>query len=132
VLVAEGLGLDPDDIRFEPRLMEIAYGIWEGLRYEDIEVEYRRLWQARQADRWSFTVPGGESYATLSKRALTWLEEVDPAARLIVVSHGGTGRVLRGYCDGLLPTQTVALAADHEAIHILAPKAARAGGAGSP
>ncbi|HMB77882.1 MAG TPA: histidine phosphatase family protein [Kiloniellaceae bacterium] len=119
VLVAESLGLDPDSIRFDARLMEIGYGVWEGLTFEEIRARYPTLWRARQEDRWHFSVPGGESYAALAARATAWLADCDPAARLIAISHGGTGRVLRGHCGALPAAETVALTSDHGAIHLL-------------
>jgi len=119
VLVAESLGKDPGSIRFEARLMEIDYGIWEGQTHAEIAAQHPRLWQRRLADRWNFSAPGGESYAALSARATAWLAEVAPSARLIVISHGGTGRVLRGHHDGLTAAETLALRAEHDAIHEL-------------
>ena len=118
-LVAEALELDPNGIRFEPRLKEIDYGIWEGQTHEEIAVRYAVLWRTRQLDKWNFTVPGGESYAGLAARAASWLDEVPATARLIVIAHGGSGRVLRGHYSGLTPAQTLALDADHGLVHCL-------------
>ena len=119
VLVAESLDLDPSIIRLEPRLREISYGIWEGQTHQEIAERHPSIWQRRQADPWNYSAPGGESYAALSARSGAWLAGVDPAARLIVVSHGGTGRTLRGHHDGLSPRETLALRSAHDTIHRL-------------
>ena len=119
VLVAESLELDPNAITFDPRLMEIAYGLWEGLTYAEMEARFPSLWRARQADKWAMVVPGGESYAALAQRASAWLEGICEEDRLIVICHGGTGRVLRGHYTGLSPAETLDLIDEHTVIHAL-------------
>jgi probable phosphoglycerate mutase len=64
-------------------------------------------------------VPGGESYAALAQRASAWLEGICEEDRLIVICHGGTGRVLRGHYTGLSPAETLDLIDEHTVIHAL-------------
>ena len=90
------LGLPPEAIREDARLKEVAFGRWEGLTFDEIAARDPERWRQRQRDRWGFVVPGGESYAQLSRRAGAWFAEQDAEARLIVVCHGGVRRVLRG------------------------------------
>ena len=47
--------------------------------------------EARENDKWNFTPPGAESYATMSLRVHAWYQEL--ARDTVVVAHGG---VLRG------------------------------------
>lgn len=86
------IGLDPMGYRTDPMLKEISFGHWEG----NTESELRALWPAqiaaREADKWDFVPPGGESYADLSIRIEAWLNTVDRDT--LVVSHGGVCRVL--------------------------------------
>jgi probable phosphoglycerate mutase len=96
VIVSQSLGLDCRAIRFEPRLREHHFGLWEGLTWQEIEARFPDLWERRLADKWEFQAPGGESYARVAVRVRNWLAEQDSDARLIVVGHGLAGRVLRG------------------------------------
>ncbi len=117
-LACAELGLPAAAIETDPRLKEIAYGDWEGLTYDQIEVIDPDNWAARDRDRWGFVVPGGESYAMLALRAGAFLGE--PKGNTIVVSHGGTGRVLRGLYGRLAPPEIKSLEQPQDAIHRLA------------
>jgi broad specificity phosphatase PhoE len=105
VLVAEALGLEPRVIALEPRLMELNFGSWEGLLWDEVADHDPEGWRLRSADRWHFTAPGGESYAGLAVRARAWLEEVeavdDGGPPVIALCHGGTSRIVRGLYAGL-------------------------------
>lgn len=118
-LVADALGFDKDLIGPEPRLMEHAYGHWEGLTPEEIEARYPTVWRAREVDRWSVTVPGGENYSLVAARVQSWLDEVGEEDRLIVVSHGSSGRILRGLYAGLPREKISTLSQRHGEIHRL-------------
>jgi probable phosphoglycerate mutase len=52
--------------------------------------------------------PDGETFDALSGRLSAWLSEVDETdgVHRVVVSHGGSGRVLRGLYAGL-PRETL-------------------------
>lgn len=96
VIVCQSLELDYRAIRFEPRLQEHHFGLWEGLTWQEIEARFPDLWAQRLAEKWTFEAPGGESYAKVAARVRGWLDEQERDARLIVVGHGLAGRVLRG------------------------------------
>ncbi len=95
-IVSEVLGLEPHAITHETRLMEIEFGEWEGRGFDQIEADRPGILAQRAADKWRFRPPGGESYADLNARVASWLSPVSAWAKLIVVCHGGTGRILRG------------------------------------
>ncbi len=116
-LACAELGLPETAIETDPRLMELAYGEWEGLTYDEIETRYRDDWAARQRDPWGFVVPGGESYAMVAARAGAFLAV--PRGNTIVVSHGGTGRVLRGLYARLAPLEIKTLEQPQDALHCL-------------
>ena len=101
VLVAEALSLDPHTIEFEPRLMEVSFGDWEGLTREEIKANDLDKWRARKADIWNHAPPGGESFAQTEVRVEDWLNAHRDKEPLIAVSHGLTSRVLRGLYLGI-------------------------------
>jgi len=107
-ILAEGLGRDPESIGFDDRLREQAFGQWEGLTPDEIARTYPDLWHAREADKWAFQVPGGESYAMVAARLRSWLDEQGDGSELLVVSHGLAGRVLRGLYAGLSEAEIMA------------------------
>jgi probable phosphoglycerate mutase len=99
------MDLDPTAYRTDDRLKELTFGEWEGFTYRDVERQRPGWLKERQADKWDFQPPGGESYAMLSKRIVGWLETIDRPS--VVVSHGGVGRVLRAHLLNLDPWKTV-------------------------
>ena len=96
-IIGARLGLP---VEFDDRLMELGMGDWEGLFRDDLARERPELF----ADRtWFFAAPGGETYDQVMARVSAWLAEqaAEPERRLIVVSHGVAGRLLRGAYAGL-------------------------------
>ena len=120
VIVCQTLGLDCRKIRLEPRLAEHHYGLWEGLTWQEIEIRFSDLWAQRQADKWAFQVPGGESYALVALRVRQWLDEQSRDAKLVVVGHGLAGRVLRGLYAGLPQEKIMEMPEPHGRLHRLA------------
>ena len=54
-------------------------------------------WVARKLDPWSYTVPGGgENYSKLSDRVSRWLREQKDKDPIVIITHGQTGRAIRG------------------------------------
>ncbi|MCR5349295.1 MAG: histidine phosphatase family protein [Bacilli bacterium] len=80
-------------ITFDDRLVEMAYGIYEGTNWRAGHYqELRRM----LANRY----PGGESYLDVAHRAFSFLDEIMPLAEegdILIVSHGGIGRVIHSY-----------------------------------
>ncbi|WP_193366934.1 histidine phosphatase family protein [Pelagibius marinus] len=114
--VAAVIGKNPAEIIEEPRLMEHGFGHWEGEIYDEVEDLYPEQWQAREADRWHYRVPGGESYALVAERVGAWLAEQPEDARLIVVSHGLAGKVLRGLYLAATREEVLAMAEPQDAV----------------
>lgn len=115
-IVAESLGLDTRSIAFDPRLQEHGFGRWEGLTRAELEAVDPGAWGRREADKWDYRVPGGESYALVAARAAAWLAEIPPEARLIAVGHGLTGRILRGLYAGMSEGEILALDEPQDAV----------------
>lgn len=108
-IVCQALDLAPDAVTCDTRLAECGFGQWEGLRVAEVEAAAPGAWARRDADRWTFVPPGGESYAMVAERVGDWLGEQAPQARLIVVCHGAVSRVLRGLYAALPPAEAVRL-----------------------
>jgi broad specificity phosphatase PhoE len=91
-LVRAALGLGAQDYRREPRLVEIAFGAWEGFTIAQLhERDPARIAQ-REHDKWHFVPPGGESYQMVSARMREWYEAL--TRDTVATAHGGTARGL--------------------------------------
>jgi broad specificity phosphatase PhoE len=93
-IIRAELGLDPSAYEADARLVEVAYGDWQGLTEAEIRRDYPELHALRARDKWNFVPPGAEaeSYAMQARRVAAWLAEaVRPT---VVVSHGGVMRCL--------------------------------------
>ena len=86
------LGLQAFDYEVDARLIEIAYGEWEGLTLQEIETRDASVLSARERDKWDFAPPGGESYRELADRIDDWYSSL--AADTVVAAHGGGVRAL--------------------------------------
>ncbi|MEL6362860.1 MAG: histidine phosphatase family protein [Pseudomonadota bacterium] len=85
--------------KVDDRLIEIDLGDWNGKTPDEINAEGNGAFDKREEDKWSFVVPGGESYADASERTREFLMELKQEMRgpALVVGHGASGRLLRGY-----------------------------------
>jgi broad specificity phosphatase PhoE len=110
--IAEALGLT---VELEPRIMELNCGGFEGrLRAEVIA-------GVPEADRGAgfyFHGPQAESYEALDARVGSWLGDLppEPRRRVIAVSHGVSGRLIRGRYLGLAREAAVALEAPQDSV----------------
>lgn len=103
-VLCEELGLSYNKVGFDKRLMERAYGRWEGLTLDEIATRYPQDVALEKADRWNFTIPGGgESFADVANRLENWLDDIPNDQPVITMAHGGSGRVLRGVYMNLEP-----------------------------
>jgi broad specificity phosphatase PhoE len=116
-LIAEALGAK--DIAADERLMEMSWGDWDGLTHPEIEARSPGELARRKAGRWDHLPPGGESYAITALRVTCFLADVDPEQPLVVVSHGGTGRVIRGLYGSLSQDEMLTLEQPQDAFHLL-------------
>ncbi len=101
-LARAAMGLPPQRYRLDARLKELTFGDWEGLTWSEVGARDPAGQKAREADKWGFTPPGGESYATLVERVTPWLEERDADA--FVVAHGGVARAFMAILAGVAPS----------------------------
>lgn len=117
-LVRQGVDLAPDTgFQTDDRLREITFGDWEGNTFADLKAKNADAVEAREADKWAYVPPGGESYEMLSARMRPWLESLDRPT--IAVSHGGVSRAVRGLLFGLEPDETPRLDCPQDKIYLV-------------
>ena len=108
--VADAIGFPEDKFTFDDRVREITWGELDGLTLTEIEAAHPGLLDRRDETKWEFQPPGGESYAAASYRLADWLDALgDDLDKLVVVSHGAAGRVLRGLYAKLSPDEILLL-----------------------
>jgi broad specificity phosphatase PhoE len=98
-LARGAMGLPPRAYRVDARLKELTFGDWEGLNWDEIAARDAPGVKAREAGKWDFAPPRGESYADLAARVNSWLEERDGDA--LAVAHGGVARALMAIVAGV-------------------------------
>ena len=98
-IIRSALGLDPEGFRTEPDLLEITFGKWEGFTLAELAADGSPEARLREADKWGYVPPGGESYAMLAARVERWLLSLN--RETVAVSHGAVGRVLQGILFGV-------------------------------
>ena len=91
-IVRATLGLEAHNYDVDARLIEIAYGQWEGLTLHEIETRNASVLSARERDTWDVAPPGGESYRELADRIGNWYRPL--TADTVVAAHGGGVRAL--------------------------------------
>jgi probable phosphoglycerate mutase len=77
-------------------LVEHDMGAWEGLTPDEIDARFPGERTRRDADKWSYVVPQGESYSLVQARAQRWLGAQRRGEVLVVVAHSILSRGLRG------------------------------------
>jgi broad specificity phosphatase PhoE len=114
--VSHALGLP---IEIDPRLIEIDVGGWSGRLIEEVRAEQPALFATRD---WAFHGPGAETYDQMCERLGGWLEDLppEPERRVIAVSHGVAGRVLRGLYAGMPRAEALLQDVPQDAIYRLA------------
>ncbi|WP_293676527.1 histidine phosphatase family protein [uncultured Phenylobacterium sp.] len=113
IAAAAGLSLEADD-----RLMEVSCGDWEGRLWAEVGAGVPATAASR---RWIFNAVGGESYEEVEDRVANFLASVEPEPhrRLVVVSHGVSGRILRGVYAGLTQEAVTELDVPQDAVYRL-------------
>ena len=110
-LVLDAAGESGRSFATDAVLMEAHYGDWEGLTLDEIGQRHPDEARAREADKWGYVPPNGESYAMLAERVAGWLTTLDQPT--FVVAHGGILRALLHLLAGL---------PGHDAPHLAVPQ----------
>jgi broad specificity phosphatase PhoE len=117
-LMRTALGLPPADYRVEPRLLEIAFGEWEGLTYDDVLKRDAGIIDKREHNKWGFLIPGGESYAQVAARVGEWYDALKGDA--VVSAHGGTARALIAHLRIAAPEDATHYSIEHGTVYVFA------------
>ena len=112
-----GLPVEPD-----PRLMEIGGGEWEGRTHAELETEDADRYLAWRALGGIGQPPGGEPIEAATRRVVELLDELETGGggQTLLVSHGGTLRILAGVLFDLSVERTRALDVDNASISVAA------------
>ncbi len=94
------LGLDP---RPEPRLVEMAWGAWEGRRLADLRGELGDAMLENEARGLDFRPPGGESPRDVQERLKPLLASLTRPT--VFVTHKGVLRALYALATGWSMTE---------------------------
>ncbi|WP_426240422.1 histidine phosphatase family protein [Pararhizobium sp. DWP1-1-3] len=89
----------PFTAREDVRLKEVTTGCWDGMTLYEIDVEYPGALEGSDAFDWYFRSPDGETFDSACARVERWLSGI--STPVIAVSHGLTGRLIRGIYLGL-------------------------------
>ncbi|WP_350342823.1 alpha-ribazole phosphatase [Proteinivorax tanatarense] len=79
-------------ITLESKLVEIDFGLWEGLDFETIKVQYPMEWEKWCNDFKDTAPPGGESFAKMFKRVKEYVTGdllQKNTNKIVVVAHKG-------------------------------------------
>jgi alpha-ribazole phosphatase len=93
-IIAAPHGLTP---RPEERLREIDFGSLEGLTYDQVAERFPEVYKAWMERPTEVEFPGGESLSTMRLRVVAAARELvgrHKGHTIVVVSHGGVGRIL--------------------------------------
>jgi probable phosphoglycerate mutase len=101
------LGLPAGAYAVDERLSEITFGRWEGLTWPELRAREPVLARAREADKWNYVPPGGESYAMLMERIRPVVASCP--RHTVLVSHGGVMRAILAGFGMLHPRQAESL-----------------------
>jgi broad specificity phosphatase PhoE len=119
--VRDGASAQAPTVAFEPRLMEIGQGDWEGRTHAELAVEDAERYAAWRRGAGGRQPPGGEPIATAAARVRAALGELLAADGwpLCIVSHGGTLRLAAGHLLGLPPRRAWAMDLDNASVSVL-------------
>ena len=115
-IVAARLGGLP--IELDERLKEMSWGAHDGRLRAELEAEHPETFGRTG---WAFDASSGETYDQVCARVGSWLADLppEPERRIIAVSHGISGRVLRGLYAGLDRDRTSTQDVPQDAVYLL-------------
>ncbi|HDX9590515.1 TPA: histidine phosphatase family protein [Bacillus pseudomycoides] len=108
-IVCEVIGYDRNKVKMDDRLKEVSVGKWAGLTTKEIEKSWPELMENTNNYNWYFNSPSGESYNSVVERVSEWLHSIQNKEKVIVMSHGLTGRIIRGVYQGITKDQALVL-----------------------
>ena len=89
-IISKGTGLK---VKILDGLKELNFGKWEGLKFEEINDQYREDYQNWLKDPYNYPPTGGESFGSLLKRVKSEIQKIldenNDKSNVAVVTHGG-------------------------------------------
>lgn len=118
-IIGPGIGVI---VEGEPRLIEIGAGEWEGRTHAELEADDADRYLAWRASGGVGQPPGGEPIEAATRRVTELLEELTDgeAAPTLLVSHGGTLRIVARLLFDLGGDRHRALDVDNASISVAA------------
>ena len=84
--------------RQDARLIEMDFGAWEGLLWDDVPRPQLDAWAA---DLHGFTPPGGENgHQLIARVSAFWAEITETNGAHVIITHGGPLKVLTALTEG--------------------------------
>ena len=118
-ILCDEAGLDFGKITFDDRLKEVDCGTLVGKLRTEVELTDPGLFEHKGSRSWYFRCPGGETVADMARRLGDWLNGLQKGAKVIVVSHGVAGKVIRGLYSGEDMEQALAGDSPQDAYFVL-------------
>lgn len=85
-------------LRVEPALIEIGFGVWEGLTREEVRRRFPEASRAYSDDPVGARPEGAEPLARFSERVIAayraLIDQAEPGAHLLIVAHAGVNRAI--------------------------------------
>lgn len=83
------------DFIVEKDLMEINYGIFEGLSRDEIMEKHSDVWEERSRDKFNYRIPEGESFPEAEERIIRVLTRILKDKRdSLVIAHGTINKLI--------------------------------------
>ncbi len=108
-------GMAPEQIVVQDGLRELNFGNWEGRHFQEIMAEQPEEWAAWREDWQNYCIPEGESFQFFYHRVKTEFEKIlklYDQKNILIISHGGTLRVIAGLLLRMNPEDFWRLAFD--------------------
>ncbi len=105
----------------DPRLQEVSLGLWDGMTRDEIAEGWPGVRRRHPPRQWMFHAPEGERLESLLDRLGAVLADATAAQDVVLVSHGITGRLIRGLHAGLPLAKALELEARQDVIWRLEP-----------
>jgi alpha-ribazole phosphatase len=94
--IAQHLGLS---VKKQAELDEIAFGIFEGVKFSEVDGSLRMEWERFKENRLTYHIPGAENYTDVANRVRPFKEKIlrdHQNQEILIVAHRGVNRMLLG------------------------------------
>ncbi|MDA8232399.1 MAG: histidine phosphatase family protein [Magnetospirillum sp.] len=119
-VLCETAGLPFHEIEYDPRLIEVGTGVFTGLLKSELDERHPELMSGTGRETWFFRCPGGETLDDMARRIADWLAARHAGEKLVVVTHGVAGKVLRALYAGGDPETGITEDSPQDAFFVLA------------